>query len=301
MIRKLPEIVAEIGINHNGNVELANEIAINCLTAASATKYPLDKIFIKFQKRFPEVSVPKDMWEVQRVSPVTGLVTSYIDYKKEIEFEYDDYVQFDWLMHECGGWFVSVWDEPSAFFVGDNFPDLPYIKIPSAHITNRELIQAAGTTGIPLIISTGMSTKEEIIYAIEYAKIYSTTLALPTVLSCTAEYPCADEHLNFFKLDWLQQGFGMPFGMPFGGYYRHGFSSHSPSPFPAIYSNFFDVDMIEVHVTADRSLPGSDQAASLEYAGFELLLRETVRISKLWGTGEFMFEQEKMKKDQLRG
>jgi len=85
MNNELPEIVFEVGINHNGSVELANEIAVSCLTAVSATEYPLDKIFIKFQKRCPEVSVPKDMWNIQRVSPVTGEVTSYIDYKKEIE------------------------------------------------------------------------------------------------------------------------------------------------------------------------------------------------------------------------
>jgi N-acetylneuraminate synthase len=235
------------------------------------------------------------MWRVQRVSPVTGHIVSYIDYKKEIEFEYDDYVQLDWLNGECGGWFVSVWDEPSAMFVKDNFPDMPYIKIPSAHITNKQLIKAAGYTGIPLIISTGMSTEKEVIAAIEQAKRWSD--AIVTVLSCTAEYPCPDNHLNFCKLDWLQRGYGMPYG----GYYRHGFSSHSPSPFPAIYSNFFDVDMIEVHVTTDRTLPGSDQAASLEYSGVELLLRETIRISKLWGTGDFLFEEEKMKREQLRG
>jgi N-acetylneuraminate synthase len=296
MIKELPEIVAEIGINHNGSVELANEIAISCLTAASATEYPLDKIFIKFQKRCPEVSVPKDMWNVQRVSPVTGEVTSYIDYKKEIEFEYDDYVELNWLNDECGGWFVSVWDEPSAFFARDNFPGMPYIKIPSAHLTNQKLIKAAAFTDIPMVMSTGMSTQEEINISVDVATRWSD--AVPTILACTATYPCVDEEVNFFKLEWLQNRGLAQYVM---SRYRHGFSSHSPSPYPAIYSNFFDVDMIEVHVTTDRALPGSDQAASLEYSGFELLLRETIRISKLYGTGQFMFESEKIKREQLRG
>jgi sialic acid synthase SpsE len=297
IFEKLPEIVCEIGINHNGSVDIADEIAITCLTAAKNVGYPTDLIYFKFQKRHPESSVPKDMWDVQRTSPVTGDVVRYIDYKKQIELELDDYVQLNWLFDECGGWFVSVWDEPSVSFIRENFDHIPYVKIPSSHLTDHKLIKFATMCDADLIISTGMSTQKEIDEATRVAYRYLDATQRLIVMSCTATYPCADEEVNFMKLDYIRS-IG---DSHMHSAYKVGFSSHSASPFPAIYSNFMNVDMIEVHVTKDRTLPGSDQSASLEYAGLQLLLRETLRINKLYGNGDFIYESELSKRKALRG
>lgn len=290
---QLPNIVLEIGINANGSALLANEIMGSCLLAADIARYPTDLIYFKFQKRDPGVSTPKHMWDVIRRSPVSNKLVPYIEYKKEIEFGKEDYQQFEWVNDRCGGWFTSVWDIPSVDFISQNFPFVPYIKIPSAHLTNEPLINKAAETKIPLIVSTGMSTRIEMDVAIAHA--IAVSYYPITVLSCTATYPCKDEEINFFKLNYLREANEQSWMI------KHGFSSHSPSPFPAIYSCFFDVDMVEVHVTADRTLPGSDQAASLEYNGILLMFREILRISKLYGDGSFIFDSELEKKRSLRG
>lgn len=289
----LPKIVFEVGLNSNGNTDLANDIFTMGLRAAETTGYPRDLIYFKFQKRYPDVSTPGHMKDVPRVSPVSGKQMTYLEYRHEIEFWEEEYHSFDWLFDRCGGWFASVWDLPSVKYIVEHHGYVPYIKIPSAHLTNYELVEAAFETNIPLILSTGMSTRDEIDYWINEIR---RGAAHPVhVLSCTAVYPCRNSEINFFKLDYLRDEALRYFML------RHGFSSHSSSPFPAIYSNFYDVNMIEVHVTKDRALPGSDQAASLEYNGIELLLRETLRIKKLYGPGIFMFPGEKLKRESLRG
>lgn len=293
----LPKIVCEVGLNANGHVDLANDIADMCLTAADNTSYPHELVYIKFQKRNPEISTPKHMRDVQRISPYDGKTKSYIEYKHDLEFGLDEYKELDWLTDACGGIFCSVWDQDSVDFVIDNFRYWPYIKIPSAHLTNHELIRAAIATDMDLILSTGMSTWEEIKEAHDVwfrsEKLSEQEL---TILSSTATYPCIDEEINFFKLRRLRDYFSM-----YAHGYGVGFSSHALSPFPAIYSNFYDVDMIEIHVTTDRSLPGSDQSASLEQPGIELLMRETLKIPKLYGDGVFVYDSELEKRKSLRG
>jgi N-acetylneuraminate synthase len=285
----LPKIIVEAGLNHNGHVDLAIEIADMCLEAADNTGYPRELLYIKFQKRSPEASTPEHMRDVQRVSPHDGKIKSYIEYKHDVEFGLSEYGELDWITDACGGIFASAWDTESVYFIINNFPHWPYIKIPSAHLTNRELLITAAETKMPMIISTGMSTKDEIETA------HGTILPINNnlkILSCTATYPCIDKEINFYKLGFLSGRFGAS---------NVGFSAHSPSPYPAIYSNFYDVDMIEVHVTTDRSLPGSDQSASLEQPGLELLMRETMRIPKLLGDGRFIYDSELAKRKSLRG
>lgn len=292
----LPKIILEVGINHNGHVDLASEIADMCLDTADSTGYPRESIYIKFQKRNPEVSTPVHMWQMQRISPVTGEMGTYIEYKRQIEFGEHEYAELDWITDACGGIFVSVWDVDSVNFVSENFPHWPYIKIPSAHLTNHDLLRAAINTDIPLILSTGMSTWDEIGDAYGVYNDFNRVGSQLTILSCTASYPCKDDEINFYKLDRMMKYFPT-----MSNDNMVGFSSHAPSPFPAIYSNFYGVDMIEVHVTTDRSLPGSDQSASLEKPAIELLMRETLKIPKLYGDGVFIYDSELGKRKSLRG
>ena len=291
----LPKIVCEIGLNANGRVDLANEITEMCLSAAITTGYPLDLVYIKFQKRDPEISTPEHMRDVQRVSPYDGKTKSYIEYKHDMEFGIIIYDELDWITDACGGIFCSAWDIESVNFIAKNYPHWPYIKIPSAHLTNHDLVRAAIETHMHIIVSTGMSTVDEILDVVGiWNEYYPTRIDQGlTILSCTATYPCADEEINFYKLDRLV--------MMESDAHDVGFSSHSPSPFPAIYSNFYSVDMIEVHVTSDRTLPGSDQSASLEKPAIELLMRETLKIPKLYGDGVFVYDSELEKRKSLRG
>lgn len=160
-------------------------------------------------------------------------------------------------------------------------------------MTNHALIRAAIETDIDLILSTGMSTREEIdnAYNVWFMSERDSGQSL-TILSCTASYPAHSHETNFSKLYYLKDQF-----------FTHdiGFSSHATTPLIPTYSNFYGVDMIEVHVTTDRSLPGSDNSASLEQPGIELLMRETLRIPKLYGDGRFIYDSELEKRKSLRG
>ncbi|MHC4181780.1 MAG: N-acetylneuraminate synthase family protein [Planctomycetota bacterium] len=287
----LPEIIAEIGINHQGSVDVAKQTIDMVVSAARNTGYPLEKVLIKFQKRMPEHSVPKEMWETRRVSPVTGREMSYIEYKNEIEFWQMDYEEVDAHTRKHGvWWFSSVFDLPSADFFYQYFSHIPYLKIPSAHLTNHKLIQHIVDYGhFDIIMSTGMSDYEEIDEAVDLIP-YALT-----VLACTGTYPSKDSEARLNNIKTLDYLYG-------NGRIKVGYSSHNASPYPAIYSNFFDVDMIEVHVTLDRAMPGSDHGASLEKPAIELLMRETLRIPLLYGTGKLeVLPSEMDKRMQLRG
>lgn len=292
---ELPKIVFEIGINHNGSTSLANDIINMCLEVSQQEHYPEDLIFFKFQKRNPEVSTPEKMKNVVRVSPVSGNTMTYLEYKKEIEFGQNEYREFSYVNSVCGGLFVSVWDLDSVEFVEEYLPNSPYIKIPSAHMKNYDLINAAANTRIPLIISTGMSTRDDIDFLVRFMFEEVKYQRKYTLLSCTATYPCPDEEVNFYKLSKIAES-AKTFNL-----FNYGFSSHSVSPFPAVYSNFYDVDMIEVHVTMDRALPGSDQSASLERNAVRILLRETLRIQRIREPKLFIFPSEEEKRKSLRG
>lgn len=286
---ELPAIVAEIGINHNGSVDIAMDIINEIDFIARRVGYPLDLIYYKFQKRVPEESVPEHMWYQQRVSPVSGRNVHYIDYKREIEFGLDEYGQINYLIP--GRWFVSVWDIPSFDFINNYFPSSPYIKVPSPHITNLPLIRECLTSNIPIIISTGMSTQAEISSAMREIPLQRSGTHL---LACTSSYPCWDEDVHLNKIEILRNLWG---DQAYVGY-----SNHSPSTYPPIYAGLLGAKMIEMHVTLNRAMPGSDHSASLEMRGVELVLRELLRHEKLLGPQKLViFDSELEKKRALRG
>lgn len=287
-----PIIVGEVGLNGNGSLDLNKRIIKMVVDAADGAGYPRDKVLVKFQKRDPEVSTPASVRDTVRVSPVSGNYMTYLEYRYEIEFGLDEYIELDHYCKQLGiEMFASVWDTPSAEFVLINFPHWPYIKIPSAHITNMGLIRQAALHDGGLIISTGMSDMDMVQDAFSEAYMRASSL---TLLACNSSYPTPDNETNLLAISTLRNLYGSYAGV--------GFSSHSVSVFPAIYSILVGVAMLELHATVDRALPGGDQSASIERKGWDLLFREAMRISEIMGDGEIRIQPSEIEKlRSLRG
>lgn len=268
--------IAEAGLNHNGRIDLALKL---CDLAKEA-----NWSVVKFQKRSPELSTPREMWDVKR--EWNGQVITYLDYRRQVEFWKPEY---DAIAKHCEKiglpWTASVWDEPSADFMSQY--DVPFIKIPSAHLTNHVLLRKVAETGVPMVVSTGMSTENEIAEAVGH--IPHVTGA--SLMHCTSTYPAPDDQANLSYIPVLGR-----LGFPVG------YSSHHESPYPAIYSAFFGAQSIEAHVTLNRSLPGTDQPASLELKGMVLLKRELDRIEEVRGDGvKRVWDSELGPRKKLRG
>lgn len=269
-------LIGEVGINANGHIDWALKLCDMAKDAGCDV--------VKFQRREVEISTPRAMWDVTR--EFEGEVMSYIDYRRRVEFCKCDYDKIDKHCREIGiRWTASVWDIPSVDFM--NQYEVPWLKIPSAKLTEHELIDYANKTGKPVVISTGMSTEEEIHFAVRH-NINRTGASL---MHCTSTYPANDAELNLGYLRRLKWN-----GFPVG------FSSHSPSPMPAIYSVFEGAQSIECHITLSRALPGTDQSASLEADGIHLVRREIDRIDVVRGTGKkVVFDSEISSRKKLRG
>ncbi len=273
----MTELWAECGINHQGSLELA----IKMIQEAKRRGADL----VKFQMRVPELAVPKEQQD--KLKTWQGQEMTYLEYKKRLELGRDDY---SIIAEECEmeriGWSASVWDIPSLNFLM-NF-DVPWIKIPSAKLTDENLLEAATVTGKPLVISTGMSTMAEIEQALRIVKGCDVTL-----MHCNSSYPSADAEQDLDVIRTLNYTFLLPVG----------FSSHSKSPYPALYAAArYDVPAVEVHFTLDRSMEGTDHASSLEADGLELLAREFRRIPIVVGSRtKQVYDSELPSRLKLRG
>lgn len=268
-------IVAELGINHNGNLQTALDMIDNAVAAGADA--------IKFQKRTPEFCVPRDQWDIMRETP-WGYV-KYIQYRNLIEFEESEYDVIDKHCKEWEiPWFTSVWDEPSVDFMAQYNP--PCYKIPSAMLTNKKLIDKVMGEGKPVIISTGMSTKDEI-------KKYVPMSPKVALLHCTSTYPCQLEHLNLRMIRTLRE------------WYPNqviGFSNHSPSIIPPVNAVVLGAKIIEAHFTLDRASWGTDQGASIEPHGFEKMVHYIRATEKSLGDGKkVVYGEEKIARTKLRG
>ena len=240
-------IVAEIGINHNGSLEIAKELI------AVAKKHGVDAV--KFQKRTPELCVPVDQRGQMRETP-WGYI-SYLDYRYKVEFGEQEYNEIERYCKEIGiDWFSSVWDLESIEFL-KRYDPICY-KIPSASLTDHSLLKRLRETGKPLILSTGMSTMEQIQESV-------SLLDLDKLVLChtTSTYPCEPEELNLNMIHTLQQKFGCPIG----------YSGHEVGLIPTVVAVGLGAKMVERHVTLDRAMWGGDQAASVEPGGVERLVK----------------------------
>ncbi len=241
-------VIAEIGINHNGDLDIAKQMIDAAVHARADT--------VKFQKRTPEVATPLEQQNQMRETP-WGYI-SYLDYRYKVEFNEDQYCEIDRYCREKGiAWMVSVWDEPSVDFM-EKF-DTPAYKIPSASLTDSKLIRRARATGRPLILSSGMSTMEQIRKGVDVSGDKDLVL-----LHCTSTYPCEPEELNLKMVETLRSEFP---NIPIG------YSGHEVGLVPSAVAVAFGACMVERHLTLDRAMWGSDQAASVEPGGFERLVK----------------------------
>lgn len=241
-------VIAEIGINHNGDLDIAKQM-IDAAVHAGADA-------VKFQKRTPDVATPFEQQNQMRETP-WGYIT-YLEYRYKVEFNEDQYCEIDRYCRDMGiAWMVSVWDESSVEFM-EKF-DTPAYKIPSASLTDSRLIRKARATGKPLILSSGMSTMEQIRKGVEVSGEKDLVL-----MHCTSTYPCEPEELNLKMIETLRREFP---GIPVG------YSGHEVGLIPSAVAVAFGACMVERHLTLDRAMWGSDQAASVEPGGFERLVK----------------------------
>lgn len=247
-------VVAEIGINHNGDIEIAKQLM-------DAAKHAgVDAV--KFQKRTPELCTPPDQRNVMRETP-WGYIT-YLEYRHKIEFGEAEYREVDRYAKEIGiTWFVSVWDEPSVDFI-EAFDPVAY-KVPSAALTDHGLLRKLRATGRPIILSTGMSTIDQIKAAVEL-------LDMDNLIIChtTSAYPCPPEELNLRMVQTLKETYPCPIG----------YSGHEVGLIPSVVAVALGACLVERHITLDRAMWGSDQAASVEPGGFERLVKY-IRVTEL--------------------
>lgn len=253
-------VIAEIGINHNGSLDMAKEMIEGAARAGCDA--------VKFQKRTPELCVPRDQWHLERETP-WGRMT-YIDYRHKVEFGLGEYAEIDRFCREQGIlWFASCWDEPSVDFI-EQF-DPPMYKAASASLTDHDLLRAMKATGKPLAISTGMSTMEEIESA-----VLAIGLGRLLVAHATSTYPCPAAELNLRMIDTLKRKYPIA---PIG------YSGHEPGLAPTLAAVALGACFVERHVTLDRALWGSDQAASVEMVGLERLVRDLRTVEQALGDG----------------
>ena len=281
-------IVAELGINHQGNLEIAKELATIAKNAGAT--------HVKLQKKTPEF-IPAHMKNVSKVPPwasYDGDPIPYIEYIRKMQFGLEQYQEFKDHCSSIGiKWFASVWDSQALKFIAYLSPS--FVKIPSAKVNDLEFIKEVAKSGFPVVMSTGMSTSEEVDEAAKILRGYADKEVY--LLHCHSAYPAPDEELNLSVMINLKETCRI--GIPCKA--KVGFSSHSVSPFPAIYAAAWGADMLEVHLTKDRSWPGSDHAASLEPAGLELLVREIKRLDIIKGDGlRRVWESEKESMKRLR-
>jgi N-acetylneuraminate synthase len=252
-------VIAEIGINHNGDVELAKQL-VDVAVAAGCDA-------VKLQKRTPELCVPPEQRDLQRDTP-WGRMT-YLAYREHIEFGEAEYRAIDDHCRAKGiPWFASCWDEPSMEFVEQFEP--PCYKVASASITDARLVAATAATGRPTILSTGMSSMDEIRAATALVSADQLLLA-----HSTSAYPCEPEELNLRMIATLRAEFDCPIG----------YSGHEVGLQTTVAAAVLGAAFVERHITLDRAMWGSDQAASIEPGGLTRLVRDIRVVEAAMGDG----------------
>jgi N-acetylneuraminate synthase len=252
-------VIAEIGINHNGDVGVAKQL-IDVAKAAGCNA-------VKFQKRTPELCVPEAQRDMPRETP-WGIM-SYMEYRRKVEFGREEYEEIDRHCKESGiSWFASCWDDESVGFIRDF--DTPCFKIASACLTDLELLTHTRAAGKPIMLSTGMSTLEQIDIAVETLG----TEDLVILHACSA-YPARYQDLNLRAMDTLRKRYDVPIG----------YSGHETGLPSTVAAAALGASVVERHVTMDRSMWGSDQAASLEPNGITRLVRDIRLVESALGDG----------------
>ena len=254
-------IIAEIGINHNGDIELAKKL-IDIAAQAGCDA-------VKFQKRTPEICVPEKMKTIMRDTP-WGLIT-YLDYKKKIEFNENEY---DLIESYCKqkniAWSASAWDIESLRFL-DKY-NLPFNKVASALATHIEFLKEVAKRKILTYVSVGMCGYEDIDAIVEIFRSYSCPLVLMHTVST---YPAQDKDLNLKMIQTISNKYNLPVG----------YSGHESSVSPSVVAASLGAVAIERHITLDRSMWGTDHSASLESSGLNQLVGAIRKVPIVLGDG----------------
>jgi len=252
-------IIAEIGINHNGSLEIAKKLIDSAALSGCDA--------VKFQKRTPDLCVPAQQQRVMKRTP-WGTMT-YLEYRYRVEFNEEEYREIDRYCKEKGiMWFASCWDEPSVDFL-EQFSPVCH-KVCSAVLTDDNLLRCLNSMGRPLILSTGMSTMEEIRHAVSLLDQDRLLIA-----HCTSSYACQPEELNLNMIKTLRREFRCPTG----------YSGHELGLITTCAAVAIGASFVERHITIDRGMWGNDQSASLEPRDLKRLVKDIREIEKALGDG----------------
>lgn len=255
-------IIAEIGINHNGSIELAKKLIDVAVEAGCDA--------VKFQKRTPAMSLPPELWDVERDTP-WGERMTYLKYRERIELSSRDYLSIKSYCAEKGIiWFASPWDcnaSMTLFFMG-----VPLFKIASASVTNLELVEKIASYERPVIMSTGMCELPDIQRATNILQKKVPQLGL---LVTTSTYPAKVEDLNLNRIKALRDTYPECI---------IGYSGHEVGLWTTLCAVAMGARIVERHITLDRSMPGTDQSASVEPQGLKKLVQEIRTFEKARGS-----------------
>jgi len=270
-------VIAEVGINHNGNIKIAKELIDGAVQAGCDA--------VKFQKRTIDLAYSKEYLESFRQSPWG---TTQRDQKEALEFGEEEYDEIDRHCREKGiEWFASAWDIESQKFLRQY--NLKHNKISSAMLTNKELLKEVAAEKKYTFISTGMSTLDEIDFAVNLFKEYGCPFE---VMHCNSTYPMKNEDANLKMILSLRERYNC----------RIGYSGHEVGRVVTTSAVTLGATSIERHITLDRTMYGSDQAASIEILELQRLVTDIRTIEKALGTGEkILTEAEKEVRKKLRG
>jgi len=254
-------VIAEIGINHNGDINIAKKLIDGAIfTGCDA---------VKFQKRTPALCVPEEYKDVKRETP-WGIM-SYLEYRKRVEFGEKEYDEIDaYCKHKGMIWFASAWDVESQLFLRKY--NCKYNKVASATLTHKKLIETVAEEGNYTFISTGMSTMKEIEKVVEIFRKLECPFEL---MHCNSSYPMLDEQANLRVIPVLSEKFGV----------KVGYSGHEVGLITTCAAVALGATSVERHITLDRAMWGTDQAASVEVMGFNRLIKYIRIIEKALGDG----------------
>lgn len=251
-------VIAEIGINHNGDLETAKKLIVAAQGAGCDA--------VKFQKRTVDIVYSADELARPRESPF-GTTNGQL--KFGLEFGEQEFHAINSFCSSLGIiWFASCWDEGSVDFI-EQF-DPPAYKIASASLTDDNLLRYHRRTGRPIIMSTGMSTLEQIDHAVEVVGKKALVL-----MHCTSTYPSKPEELNLRGIQSLRERYGVPVG----------YSGHEIGLSTSLAAVALGACAVERHITLDRAMWGSDQAASVEPHGISRLVRDIRVVERALGDG----------------
>jgi N-acetylneuraminate synthase len=273
------KFIAEIGINHNGSLENA----IKLIDMAKECGVDI----VKFQKRTPELCVPEQIKSVIKYDTPWGDIT-YLDYRNKIEFGEEEYNKIDRYCKELGmEWMASAWDiESQKFLMKYN---LKHNKISSPMLTNIELLEMIADESRHTFVSTGMSSLEEIDKAVDIFRKKNCSFEL---MHCNSTYPMPTEEANLRCIPMLRERYQCDVG----------YSGHEAGLPVSLAAVVFGISSLERHITLNRAMWGSDQAASLEERGLELLVRDVKVVMQALGDGrKVICPGELKKRKQLRG